>query len=361
MEAVITMLLGIAGYWLLIDFPDSTRKTWNFLGDRERAWVVSKVNADRGDARIVPFKLGMYLRAGGDWKIWAYAMIFFNTTTITYALAYFLPIILNDNMKFTVVQSQCLTAPPYAFAGIVMFLTSWAGDKYRVRGPIIVFNMVLCLIGLPIIGWHSNAAVRYFGVFLTTAGANSNVPATMSYQANNVRGQWKRALTSATLVGFGGVGGIAGSLVFRSQDNPTYRPGMWACIATSLLTILIVGVLSLDFARQNRKADRGEKELETSDVRSSSLGHRYPHVSNDADATCYRRTSSPGSGTPSRPRPGVPVPSSLPHCLYSATLIITMTNGRGAPSDSIREVLSGCCEDGPPTSGSGMDSGRCYR
>jgi len=103
MEAIITMLLGIAGYWLLIDFPDSTRKTWNFLGDRERAWVVSKVNADRGDARIVPFKLGMYLRAGLDWKIWAYAMIFFNTTTITYALAYFLPIILNDSLKFTVV------------------------------------------------------------------------------------------------------------------------------------------------------------------------------------------------------------------------------------------------------------------
>jgi hypothetical protein len=42
----------------------------------------------------------------------------------------------------------------------------------------------------------------------------------MAYQANNIRGQWKRAFASATLVGFGGLGGIAGSTVFRQQDSP---------------------------------------------------------------------------------------------------------------------------------------------
>jgi hypothetical protein len=48
----------------------------------------------------------------------------------------------------------------------------------------------------------------------------------MSYQGNNIRGQWKRAFCSATLVGFGGVGGIAGSLIFRNQDAPGYLPGV---------------------------------------------------------------------------------------------------------------------------------------
>jgi MFS family permease len=96
-----------------------------------------------------------------------------------------------------------------------MYATGWFGDKYHLRGPIIIFNMVLCIIGVAIMGFHKNPNVRYFGVFLTTAGANSNVPATMSYQANNIRGQWKRAFCSATLVGMGGVGGIAGGLVFR--------------------------------------------------------------------------------------------------------------------------------------------------
>jgi hypothetical protein len=151
-------------------------------------------------------------------------------TTVAYAIAYFLPIILRNGMGFSVGASQCLIAPPYAFAGMLMFATSWVGDKYHTRAPILVFNAIVTLVGLPIMGFHSNNAVRYFGVFLVVAGANANIPACMAYQANNIRGQWKRAFCSATLVGFGGIGGIAGSLVFRSQDSPKYIPGMIAAI-----------------------------------------------------------------------------------------------------------------------------------
>lgn len=81
------------------------------------------------------------------------------------------------------------------------------------------------------IGFAAGNPTRYAGVFLTVGGVNANIPACMAYQANNVRGQWTRALSSATLVGFGGIGGIAGSLVFRDQDAPLYRPGIWAAIA----------------------------------------------------------------------------------------------------------------------------------
>jgi len=143
-----------------------------------------------------------------------------------------------------------------------MFATGWAGDKYHLRGPVVIFNMLLCLIGLPIMGFHSNSHVRYFGVFLTTAGANSNVPATMSYQANNIRGQWKRAFCSAILVGMGGVGGIAGGFVFRTQDKPGYRPGLYAGIACCLLTLVIVALITLRSWNLNKRADRGELELE---------------------------------------------------------------------------------------------------
>lgn len=154
--------------------------------------------------------------------------------------AVFLPIILRDNMGFSLAASQCLIAPPYVFAAILMFSMAWIGDRYRVRGLIIVANSLISIIGLPIMGFHSNAGVRYFGVFLATAGANANVPATMAYQANNIRGQWKRAFCSATLTGMGGIGGIAGSLVFRSQDAPDYVPGV---IATIVLVPLLLPLL----------------------------------------------------------------------------------------------------------------------
>ncbi|EPE02359.1 general substrate transporter [Ophiostoma piceae UAMH 11346] len=275
-QGILTCIIAVVGYWLLVDFPDSKRATWKFLNERERAWVVARVQADRGDAILLPFNLTSYLRCGLDWKVWAYGMLFFNTTTITYALAYFLPIILVGNMGFSIIEAQCLVAPPYAFAGLVMLAESYIGDRHKLRGPFVAFNNILCLIGLPIVGFHPSAAVRYFGVFLLTAGSNANVPAVMSYQANNIRGQWKRAFASATFVGFGGIGGIAGSLVFRSQDSPEYRPGIYACIAVSLLSLIIVGALSASFYFSHKKADRGEIELETEDE-NFHPGFRYTY------------------------------------------------------------------------------------
>lgn len=273
-EGTLTCCLGIAGYWLVVGFPDDAQNSWKFLSQPELDFIIRRVNKDRGDAKVQPFKVSKFLRAGLDLKIWGFAMLFFNTTTMTYALAYFLPIILRDGMGFSVGAAQCLVAPPYAFAGIITYITGWLGDKYRVRGPIIAFNMLLCLIGLPIMGFHKKAGVRYFGIFLTTAGANANVPAVLSYQANNIRGQWKRAFCSASLVGFGGIGGIAGSLVFRSQDSPRYHPGLYACITCCLLTLVIVASLSVKFYFDNKKQARGELVIEDSDE-DHQQGFRY--------------------------------------------------------------------------------------
>jgi MFS family permease len=276
-EGALTCALGIAAYWLLVDFPDSNRKTWSFLGQRERQWVVSRIARDRGDQVVEKFNILKFLSAGKDWKIWAYALIFFGSTTLSYAIAYTLPIILNQQLGFTVAASQCLAAPLYTLAGILMFATAWVGDKYHIRGPIIIINMVIALIGLPILGWHKDPAVRFFGCFLLTAGANSNIPAVMSFQANNIRGQWKRAFCSATLVGFGGIGGIVGSLAFRAEDAPTgYKPGIWTCIACVLMNICLVIICDLDFKRQNAKADRGEVILEAHDD-DASPDFRYTY------------------------------------------------------------------------------------
>jgi MFS family permease len=133
-------------------------------------------------------------------------------------------------MGFSVAASQCLTAPPYVAAGITMLACGWFGDKFHVRSPIIIFNCLLCFIGLSIMTWAAHPGVRYFGSFLGTMGALANVPTAMAYQANNIRGQWRRAFGSATLVMGGGIGGIAGSLIFRSQDAPRYLPGIYGCL-----------------------------------------------------------------------------------------------------------------------------------
>lgn len=79
---------------------------------------------------------------------------------------------------------------PFLSAGIMMNIVAYFSDKYRQRGAGIIFQACLCIIGLPIMGFAHAPGVRYFGVFLATAGCNGNVPLVLTYQANNIRGQW---------------------------------------------------------------------------------------------------------------------------------------------------------------------------
>ncbi|KAL9020374.1 MAG: hypothetical protein Q9185_002348 [Variospora sp. 1 TL-2023] len=265
-EGCLTCLVAFLGYIFLISFPDNQKsRSIRFLSEEERQFIIARVNQDRGDADLEKFSFKKWLGGGADWKIWAYGLCFGCATTVSYALAYFLPIILNLELGYDTGTAQCLVAPPYAFAAIIMILTGWYGDKYRQRGLCVVFNAMLCIIGLAVMGWaYSDTRARYFGVFLATAGANANVPSVLTYQANNIRGQWKRAFCSATLVGMGALGGIVGSTVFRSEDLPTYVPGLSVAMGSQVLILLTVAALTLTFKANNKKADRGEKVLEDS-------------------------------------------------------------------------------------------------
>ncbi len=118
------------------------------------------------------------------------------------------------------------------------------------------------MIGLGLLGYVKPSGVRYFGVFLATIACNANCPVLLTYQSNNIRGQWKRAFTSATLIGGGAIGGIIGTTVFRPADKPGYKPGILACMIANALMIVIVGMLSFKFYRANKRVDRGGKQIE---------------------------------------------------------------------------------------------------
>ncbi|KAK2616353.1 hypothetical protein QQS21_000787 [Conoideocrella luteorostrata] len=262
LQGILTCIVALVTYILVLGFPDVADAVCGFrLDKKEAAFMLARIELDRQDASPVKFKLGKYLAGGLDLKIWGFAALFGLTTINTYSLAYFLPLILRDGMGFSVAASQCLIAPPHVAAGITMYTMAYLSDKYHMRSPFIIVNCCLLLIGLPLLGFTKNVGLRYFGAFVTTTACNANVPCILTWQANNIRGQWKRALCSATLVGTGGIGGIIGTTVFRSQDAPGYRPGMYATIAASALMMLVTLLLDLKFIRANKRAASGGKPI----------------------------------------------------------------------------------------------------
>jgi hypothetical protein len=117
---------------------------------------------------VEPFSIGKYLANGKDSKVWAYAALYMLTTTNSYSIAYFLPIILQKSMHFSVAKAQCLVAPPYVAAAIVMYVQAVYSDKWRLRGPVVAGNALMGLLGLGLLGYLEHPAPRYFGVFLAT-------------------------------------------------------------------------------------------------------------------------------------------------------------------------------------------------
>ncbi|KAI9372451.1 major facilitator superfamily domain-containing protein [Aspergillus egyptiacus] len=261
-EGLFTCVLGVGSYAILVDFPEQSPKSWHFLNETEAQYIVASIQNDRSDVYAEEFSIKKYLQNCTDSKVWLYALLYLLTTANTYSIAYFLPIILQDSMGFDVAKAQCLVAPPYVAAGIVMFLQGMLADKWRIRGPIVAANAALGLLGMGLLGYLDNPAPRYFGVFLATIAGNSNCPALVSWQSNNIRGQWKRALTSATLIGGGSIGGILGTTVFRAQDAPDYQPGLLTTMIANAVIIIIVGVLTLKFHRANKRVDAGGKAIE---------------------------------------------------------------------------------------------------
>lgn len=149
---------------MIVDFPELSPTSWNFLNEKEAAFIVARIEHDRHDIRLEPFSLGPYLRNGLDSKVWGFSALYTLTTTNSYAIAYFLPIILKDGMGFSIAKSQCLVAPPYICAAIVMYIQAYYGDKWHLRGPIIVGNAALGTSSFPGNSYNANRYQVYLAL-----------------------------------------------------------------------------------------------------------------------------------------------------------------------------------------------------
>ncbi|TGZ77489.1 MFS general substrate transporter [Ascodesmis nigricans] len=262
MEGIITCLLGFLSYVSIIDFPDKVReKGKTFITEEEVEIIKWRIEQDRDDAVADELTMAKVVKHLSDWKLWCFALMFMCSTVASYALSFFMPIIIR-NMGFDGGIAQVLSAPPYVAAVIIGMSLAVLADHLRMRGPIIVVQSLITITGLILVAYGKTFGPRYFGLFLGISGANANVPAVLSYQSNNVRTQSKRAVSSALQVGFGAIGGIFASTVFRQKDAPGYVPGLWATVGCQLFIVTLCGVFTVYFRRKNAQQQRGEAVLE---------------------------------------------------------------------------------------------------
>jgi hypothetical protein len=72
----------------------------------------------------------------------------------------------------------------------------------------------------------------------------------------------RRSVANGVQLLFAAIGGIYASCTFMQKEYPTYTTGTWCAVATQFLLILLVGVMTLHFRRENGKADREGKAIQ---------------------------------------------------------------------------------------------------
>ncbi|KAL2813418.1 major facilitator superfamily domain-containing protein [Aspergillus granulosus] len=258
-EGAITVGICLFGRLIIIDFPT---KAGAFLNTTEKAFVISRINEDRGDAEEDEVSLSKILFHLKDWKLYFWSFNLMASTLPGYAYSYFLPIILRDGMGFSTTRSQLLSCPPYVFAAVMALVSGWLGDRYKIRGPVIAVHQLVTAVGMLITAYGKANAARYFGSFLGVGFLQFCVPGVLTFQANNITSHSKRAVASAICLIGGGIGGIIASSAFVSSESPQYTTGIWVTFGLSMTSIVLIMILDVYLWRKNKAVKAGVGTIE---------------------------------------------------------------------------------------------------
>jgi hypothetical protein len=80
LEGIVTCALSIAGYWVIVDFPEEA----GFLDEKERVFVVEKLRKDIGDSAFEALSWRNVVGVFKDWKIWVGGFMYFGTIVPCY-------------------------------------------------------------------------------------------------------------------------------------------------------------------------------------------------------------------------------------------------------------------------------------
>ena len=254
LEGILTVLVSLSAYFFIANYPSTAK----FLTEKERACIHARLESNSDATRDEAFTWTNVSFAIRDPKVWLYGLGFHTMSLPLYTLSLFLPTIIKE-LGYTAAQAQLLTVPPYAVATLLTITVAVASEKLKRRAPFIMGSSSLAAIGYIILLSCTKPGVAYFGTILAAAGIYPATAIVLSWPANNVSGQTKRATANAMQISIGNLGAVLGTQLYRSTDGPRYFLGHGFALGYLCANVLVVGTLWTVLKRENARRDRGER------------------------------------------------------------------------------------------------------
>ena len=194
--------------------------------------------------------------------------MFFCCNVAFSSLPVFLPTIIEE-MGYTALQSQALSAPPHLVAFFTVLLTAYLSDRFRTRSPFIIFHTLLACAGYSLMAiagsLHASAHWRYAGVYPATMGFFSAITIIITWTLNNQHSSTGKGTALAMQNYVGQLGPLVGVHLYPDSDGPYYVKGMTACAGFMVMAAVLAFLLRLFLARKNRRTVVEEKAADGED------------------------------------------------------------------------------------------------
>lgn len=241
-------------------FLPRTIEGTRFLNDDEKALAFLRIQTDSSSVVGEKIKFTDALATFKHPVTWAWVLTEICLGVPLNSINNWFPQIIQELGKGTV-KTNLYTVAPNISGAICLLFFAFASDFLTVRSIFIVCSLAVSLIGFVVFGAidvKANIGAAYFSCFLMTAGASSSSVLTSTWYNNNTPGETRRAVLSAIGIPLANAAGLISSNIFLAKDAPKYTMALGITAGFGGLGIIIVSLIALYMAFDNRRRNRAQ-------------------------------------------------------------------------------------------------------
>ncbi|GJP89600.1 MFS transporter [Aspergillus niger] len=270
-EGFPSIIVAVFAWIVIPDTPGSA----SFLNPRQRA--IAQLRMDELKPNRKPHQQQSQQRKSFNWKevkktladpkSYITAFMFFSCNVAFSSMPVFLPTIIQD-MGYSSLTSQALSAPPYLLSFLTVLLTSHLSDRTRTRSPYLIFHALLSATAYAAIAlaghFHSSlpspihVAIRYLAVYPATSGFFSAITLIITWTMDNRPANEGKGASVALLNVIGQCGPLLGTRLYPASQGPWYVSGMAVCAGFMVLVAALAGLLRWLLGREMRGREMGK-------------------------------------------------------------------------------------------------------
>ncbi|POY72429.1 hypothetical protein BMF94_4255 [Rhodotorula taiwanensis] len=275
LEGILTACVGVVTFFTLPAAPGKTR----WLSEAERELAVRRLEIEHLGQTNERTSWKAVGKAIANPFTWACTLAYGFINVIVQGTSLFLPTIISGLGKYTTVETQLRSVPPYIVSAAWALLMSYFAWKTQRHGLFIAASTSLSVVGYIMFIASSNPQVLYGASFLTFTGALPCGPFFLAWATANSGNPVARAVTAAIVPAFGSWGSMVCTWLYLPAYRPRYRPGNIFNLISCCCAIGLALGLTFYCKWENRQRDLGRRDhrLEgKTEQEIKDLGWKHP-------------------------------------------------------------------------------------